>query len=376
VDPESEEQMKKSTRLWRGGVVATAVIALAVVAAACGGGSGTETSPGAGAPAMSADTILGAGASFPAPLYSKWGSEYNGVSGIRLNYQSIGSGGGISAIEAKTVDFGASDAPLEQDELEANGLAQFPMVVGGVVVVVNINGVADGQLKLTPDALAGIFMGTITTWNDEAIASENPGIELPETTINVVHRSDGSGTTWIFTHYLTDAAGSIWTAGADKEIAWPVGVGGKGNEGVAASVQQLSGSIGYVEYAYAKQTGMATTQMQNKAGAWVKPSIDSFSAAAASADWEGSLPSMALVLVNQPGKETWPITGASFILVQKDQPDAARGKMVLEFFDWCYKNGEPAATALDYVAIPENVYSIVREQVWPTITSGGSPVWP
>jgi phosphate transport system substrate-binding protein len=367
--------MKKVSRLWRGVGLATAALALAVLAAACGGSS-PETVPGGSAPAKSADTILGAGASFPAPLYSKWGSEYNGVSGIKLNYQSVGSGGGISAIEAKTVDFGASDAPLEQAELEANGLAQFPMVVGGVVVVVNIDGVADGQLKLTPDALAGIFMGTITMWNDGAIAAENPGVELPATTINVVHRSDGSGTTWIFTHYLTDAAGSTWTAGADKEIAWPVGVGGKGNEGVAASVQQLSSSIGYVEYAYAKQTGMATAQLQNKDGAWVTPSIDSFSAAAANADWEGSLPSMALVLVNQPGKETWPITGASFILVQKDQADAARGKMVLEFFDWCYKNGEPAATQLDYVAIPENVSSIVQKQVWPTITSGGSPVWP
>ncbi|MCX6365011.1 MAG: phosphate ABC transporter substrate-binding protein PstS [Actinobacteria bacterium] len=325
---------------------------------------------------MSADTILGAGASFPAPLYMKWGSDYNGVSGVKLNYQSIGSGGGISAIEAKTVDFGASDAPLEQAELEANGLAQFPMVVGGDVLVVNLDGVADGQLKLTADVVAGIYMGTITRWDDLAITKLNSGVKLPATKINVVHRSDGSGTTWIFTHYLTDAAGSIWTAGADKEISWPVGVGGKGNEGVAASVQQLSGSIGYVEYAFAKQTGMATTQLQNKDGQWVKPSIASFTAAAASADWKASLPSMYMVLVNQPGADTWPITGASFILMQKDQADASRGKAALEFFNWAYTSGADGATALDYVAIPADVYKLVQSDVWPTITVSGTPVWP
>jgi len=191
-----------------------------------------------------------------------------------------------------------------------------------------------------------------------------------------VHRSDGSGTTWIFTHYLTDAAGSIWTAGADKTIAWPLGIGGKGNEGVATSVQQLSGSIGYVEYAYAKQTGMTTTQLQNKNGAWVKPSIASFASAAAKADWKGSLPSMYLVLVNQPGAATWPITGASFILVQKDQPDASRAKTTLAFFDWGYTSGAAAATSLDYVPIPASVYSLVEKQVWPTVTVSGTPVWP
>jgi len=355
--------------------LAAVAAAVAVLVAACGS-SEPVSSPSASCPAASADTILGAGASFPAPLYSKWGSEYNGVTGIKLNYQSIGSGGGISAIKAKTVDFGASDAPLEQAELEADGLVQFPMVVGGVVPVVNLKGVADGQLKLTPEALAGIFMGTVKQWNDKAIAAANAGLELPESTINVVHRSDGSGTTWIFTNYLTAAAGEVWTAGADKEIAWPVGVGGKGNEGVAASVQQLSGSIGYVEYAYAKQTGMATAQLQNKDGAWVKPSIESFSSAAANADWQASLPSMALVLVDQPGEQTWPITGASFILVHKEQAEAARGKMVLEYFDWCFRNGAAAATELDYVAIPSNVYELVQAQVWPTIVSGGSPVWP
>ncbi len=368
--------MKNASRFWRAAAVITSFAAIALLVVACGGGSSTSASPGASSPAMSDDTILGAGASFPAPLYSKWGADYYEVSGIKLNYQSIGSGGGISAIQAKTVDFGASDAPLDEADLDAGGLAQFPLVVGGVVLVVNIDGVADGQLRLTPEAAAGIFAGSVTRWNDPAIVDTNPDLDLPDATINVVHRSDGSGTTWIFTHYLTDAAGSIWTAGADKEIAWPVGVGGKGNEGVAASVQQLQGSIGYVEYAYAKQTGMATAQLRNRDGAWVSPSIESFSSAAANADWNGSLPSMALVLVNQPGKETWPITGASFILVQKDQSDAGRAKMLLEFFDWCYTNGEPAATALDYVAIPEKVAEVVRSEVWSTIVSGGSPVWP
>jgi phosphate transport system substrate-binding protein len=378
--------MKKSARSWRPVLLAAAALAIAALALAVAGCGGSTDAAASGTPApaisgftpqpMSADTILGAGASFPAPLYMKWGSDYNGVSGVKLNYQSIGSGGGISAIEAKTVDFGASDAPLEQAELEANGLAQFPMVVGGVVLVVNLDGVADGQLKLSPDVVAGIYMGTIATWDDPAIVTLNPGAKLPSTKINVVHRSDGSGTTWIFTHYLTDAAGSIWTAGADKEIAWPVGVGGKGNEGVAASVQQLSGSIGYVEYAYAKQTGMTAAQLQNKDGQWVKPSIASFTAAAANADWKASLPSMYMVLVNQPGADTWPITGASFILMQKDQADASRGKAALEFFNWGYTSGAAGATALDYVAIPANVYKLVQSDVWPTITVSGTPVWP
>jgi phosphate transport system substrate-binding protein len=363
---------------------ALAIAAVALTLAACGGSttaSSSSTPAVAASPsltpvAMTSGVIVGAGASFPAPLYMKWGSDYNGVSGVKLNYQSIGSGGGISAIEAKTVDFGASDAPLQEADLTANGLAQFPMVVGGVVIVVNLNGVTDGQLKLTPDVIASIYMGKTTTWNDASIANLNPGVTLPSTKINVVHRSDGSGTTWIFTHYLTDAAGSVWTAGADKEVPWPVGVGGKGNEGVAASVQQLSGSIGYVEYAYAKQTGMTTTRLQNKNGAWVKPSIQSFSAAAANADWKASLPSMYMVLVNQPGKDAWPITGASFILVQKDQADAARAKALLDFFNWGYTDGAAGATQLDYVPIPPNVYGLVEKQVWPTVTAAGTPVWP
>ena len=383
--------MKISRRTRRLTLLTAAVLVVAVAAAglaACGGSSGDSGTavPGSSSSAvaiegftpqpMQAGVILGAGASFPAPLYMKWGSDYANVADVKLNYQSIGSGGGIAAVEAKTVDFGASDAPLEEADLSANGLVQFPMVVGGVVVVVNLDGVADGQLKLTPDVLASIFMGTTTQWDDPSIKDLNPGVTLPSTKINVVHRSDGSGTTWIFTHYLTDAAGSVWTAGADKEVPWPVGAGGKGNEGVATTVQQLSGTIGYVEYAYAKQTGMTTTQLQNKDGNWVTPSIESFSAAAASADWEGSLPSMYMVLVDQPGADTWPITGASFILMQKDQADAARAKATLEFLKWGYTSGASAATQLDYVPIPESVYTLAQDQVWTTITSGGSPVWP
>ena len=243
---------------------------MALAVAACGGASsgGRRSGP--------ADTIVGAGASFPYPLYSKWGEEYAATGGAKLNYQSIGSGGGISAVKAKTVDFGASDAPLEQAELDADGLVQFPLCVGGVVPVVNIEGVADGQLKLTADLLARIFNGEITSWNDPAVAAVNAGVTLPDTKINVVHRSDSSGTTWIFTNYLAAAAPGVWKAGADKEVPWPTGVGGKGNEGVAASVQQLSGSIGYVEYAYAKQAAMTSVQMQNKDGAFVAASLEAF----------------------------------------------------------------------------------------------------
>lgn len=350
-------------------LAAVALLAgLGVVLAACGEGTAEE---GGG----SAATIVGAGASFPAPLYTKWGEEYKGVAGVRLNYQSIGSGGGISAITADTVDFGASDAPLTREELDEAGLAQFPMVVGGVVVVVNLKGVGEDELRLDAKTLAGIYMGAITAWDDPAIRRLNPDVDLPKAKINVVHRSDGSGTTWIFTHYLTEAAGDVWTAGADKEIAWPVGVGGKGNEGVAASVQQLSGSIGYVEYAYAKQAGLTTVQLQNRDGEWVSPSLETFAAATEGADWEASLPAMDLVLVNQPGPRSWPITGASFILVRREQDDAARAKAMFEFFDWCFTNGGAAAEALDYVAIPESLASLVKAEVWSQVTAAGTPVW-
>jgi phosphate transport system substrate-binding protein len=367
--------MKKSASPWRLLLVAAtalALIAMALGVAACGGSGGSSSGASS---AATADTIVGAGASFPYPLYSKWGAEYAATGGAKLNYQSIGSGGGISAVTAKTVDFGASDAPLKEADLTTAGLVQFPMCVGGVVPVINVQGIADGQLKLTGDLLAKIYNGTISKWNDPAIKAVNSGVNLPAAKINVVHRSDSSGTTWIFTNYLTAAAPGVWTAGADKEVPWPTGVGGKGNEGVAASVKQLSGSIGYVEYAYAKQATMTTVQMQNKSGAFVKPSLDSFASAAVQADWKSSLPSMYLVLVDQPGKATWPITGASFILVQKDQTDAARAQSMMSFFDWAYKNGETTAKGLDYVPIPKSVYDLVETDVWKNVTVSGTPVW-
>jgi phosphate transport system substrate-binding protein len=380
--------MKHSTseRLLLGIVALLAVVAMAIGAAACGSSTSSSSSAGAtpaGTPSPSltpvqlqSGTNVGAGATFPAPIYMKWGDAYNTANGVRLNYQPIGSGGGIAAIEAKLVNFGATDAPLQEADLTANGLAQFPMIVGGDVIVVHLSGVADGQLKLSPDVLASIYMGKTTMWNDPSITKLNPGLTLPATKITVVHRSDSSGTTWIFTHYLTAAAPSVWTAGADKIVPWPIGIGGNGSAGVATTVQQLSGSIGYVEYAYAKQTGMTTTQLQNKAGNWVKPSIASFTAAAANANWKASLPSMYVVLVDQPGATSWPITGASFILVQKSQSDAAIAKQMFDWFDWNYTSGASAATALDYVPIPANVYTLIQKQVWPTVTANGSPVWP
>jgi phosphate transport system substrate-binding protein len=351
-------------------VVTLALIALSLSLAACGGVSSASESA-----ALTADTIVGAGASFPYPLYSKWGEEYAATGGAKLNYQSIGSGGGISAVTAGTVDFGASDVPLEQEALEADGLVQFPLCVGGVAPVVNLEGVEDGQLRLTADLLARIYSGDITTWSDKAIAAENSGVKLPDTDISVVHRSDSSGTTWIFTNYLATAAPGAWKAGADKEVSWPVGIGGKGNEGVAASVQQLSGSIGYVEYAYARQTEMTTVQLRNRAGTYVKPSLEAFESAAAQADWKSSLPGMYVVLVDQPGKATWPIAGASFILVHADQQDAEKGQAMLAFFDWCYISGGETAKSLDYVSIPRKVYRLVQRDVWVNVTISGTPLW-
>jgi len=364
--------MKKTATPWRLLIVAAAMLTLLAMAFAIGACGGDSTDD---AGAATTDTIVGAGASFPYPIYSKWGEEYNATAGVKLNYQSIGSGGGISAIQANTVDFGASDAPLEQAELDESGLAQFPMIVGGVVPVVNLEGIAPDDMRLDAETLAHIFNGDITMWDDKAIAALNPDLKLPAEKISVVHRSDSSGTTWIFTNYLTAAAGDVWKAGADKEVAWPTGVGGKGNEGVAASVQQLAGSIGYVEYAYAAETAMTTTQMMNKDGEFVKPTLASFQSAAAEADWESSLPSMFLILVDQPGAETWPIAGASFILVHKDQSDAGRAQAMLDFFNWAYENGAASAESLNYVPIPQNVYDLVKSDVWSGVTVSGTPVW-
>jgi phosphate transport system substrate-binding protein len=327
--------------------------------------------------ALSADQVInGAGATFPYPIYSQWAYKYNQLTGVRLNYQSIGSGGGIQQIKSKTVDFGASDAPLKIEELNAHGLTQFPMVMGGVVPVINVKGIQPGQLKLDGATLADIFLGKITQWNDPAIQALNPEIKLPNRAIAVVRRSDGSGTTWVFTHYLA-AVSPEWKekVGADKAVAWPVGNGGKGNEGVAAYVQQLEGSIGYVEYAYALQNQMTYVLLKNRDGNFVAPTKETFSAAAANADWKNS-PGYYVVLVDQPGKDSWPITGASFIIVYKEQTNAGIAKAMLNFFDWCFKHGAEMAESLDYVPMPLNVVELV-ETTWKNeIRANGKPVWP
>ena len=327
-------------------------------------------------PALAAATINGAGATFPYPVYAQWAWQYNKETGVKLNYQSIGSGGGIRQIKAKTVDFGASDAPLKAAELDEAGLLQFPMIMGGVVPVVNVPGIAEGALKLSGTTLANIFLGKINTWNDAAIAKENPGLALPETAITVVYRADGSGTTWIFTNYLSKVS-PTWkdSIGNAKAVKWPAGVGGKGNEGVAAYVQRIKGSIGYVEYAYALQNKLAYSLLQNQAGNYIAPTSTAFQAAAANADWANA-EGFYLVLTDQPGAESWPITGASFILVHKEQVKATTAKEVLTFFDWCYRNGASTAEKLDYVPMPEAVVSLVEKTWSEQIKSTGKPVWP
>lgn len=327
--------------------------------------------------ANAAATITGAGATFPYPVYGKWAYLYNQETGVRLNYQSIGSGGGIKQIKAKTVDFGASDAPLEPEEVEKFGLIQFPMIMGGVVPVVNIKGVGIGELKLTPEVLADIFLGKITKWNDPKITESNTGLSLPDASIAVVHRADGSGTTWIFTNYLSKVS-SEWKdkVGNDKAVKWPVGVGGKGNEGVSAFVDKVNGSIGYVEYAYALQNKMASVQLKNHDGNFVSPTAETFQAAASDADWANAK-NFYMVLTDQPGPKSWPITGASFILMYKKQDDPAEAKEVLKFLNWSYKNGAEAAMALDYVPMPERVVKMVEDAWHAEIKdASGNPIWP
>ena len=329
------------------------------------------------APAAAID-ISGAGATFPYPVYAKWAEAYKAKTGVAMNYQSIGSGGGIKQIEAKTVDFGASDKPLEPKDLDANGLLQFPMIMGGVVPVVNIKGIGPGQVKLTGPVLADIYLGKVKKWNDPAIKALNPALKaLPDEAISVVHRSDGSGTTFIFTHYLSEMSPE-WKqkVGEDASVAWPAagGLGGKGNEGVASYASRINGAIGYVEYAYALQNKLAYVLMQNQAGKYVKPSAETFQAAAANADW-AKAPGFYLLLTNQPGAESWPITGASFILVYKVPPKPEVTKQVLDFFDWAYHQGGQMASQLDYVPMPANVVKLV-EDTWKTqIKAGGAPVW-
>ena len=305
--------------------------------------------------------ITGAGATFPYPIYAKWAEGYKKATGTGMNYQSIGSGGGIKQIKAKTVDFGASDMPLKAEELETEGLLQFPAIMGGVVPVVNLEGIKPGQLKLTGEVIAAIYLGKITKWNAPEIAALNPGVALPATDITVVHRADGSGTSFLFTDFLSKVNPEFkTTVGAGTAVKWPVGVGGKGNEGVAANVQRIKGAIGYVEYAYAKKNAMGYTQLKNADGQFIAPTDDSFKAAAAGADW-AKTPGFAVVLTNQPGKGSWPITGASFILMHKSQADAAKAKEVLKFFDWSYKNGGAMANELDYVAMPPAVIKLVQD---------------
>ncbi|WP_374576147.1 phosphate ABC transporter substrate-binding protein PstS [Phenylobacterium sp.] len=328
----------------------------------------------AGGAAQAAD-LSGAGATFPAPVYAKWAEAYKAQTGVGLNYQAIGSGGGIKQIKAKTVDFGASDKPLKPEDLSAAGLYQFPTVMGGVVPVMNLPGIKPGQVHLTGSVLASIYLGDIKKWTDPAIAQLNPGVKLPNLPITVVHRSDGSGTSFLFTSYLSmKSAAWAGKVGASDAVEWPAGIGGKGNDGVAAFVKQTIGSIGYVEYAYAKQNHATYALVQNKAGQYPAPESDAFAAAAAGANW-AKAPGNYLLLLDQPGAKSWPITGATFILLYKEQTNAAAGEGVLKFFDWAYKSGDAMALQLDYVPLPESVKDLIRKQWTANIKAGGKPVY-
>ena len=323
-----------------------AVAAAALLTAACGSKSGNESAP------ASSQQITGAGSTFVYPVLSAWAADYQKQSGARINYQSIGSGGGISQVKAGTVDFGATDQPLASDELAKANLAQFPIVIGGIVAVVNLAGFKPGQLKLTGPLLADIYAGKVKSWSDPAIASVNPGAKLPSANIAVVHRSDGSGTTFNFTHYLSQVS-PAWKSGPGegKTVSWPTGVGGKGNEGVANYVKQIPNSIGYVEYAYVKQNNLAFTMMQNSTGKFVAPNAKSFAAAAATADW-GHAKDFNLVMTNAPGANAYPITATTFILMPKQPKDKAKSDAALSFFRYALEKGQPQANKLDYVPLP------------------------
>ncbi len=320
----------------------------------------------------SAQDMTGAGATFPAPLYAKWADAYNKATGARLNYQSVGSGAGLNQIRAKTVDFGASDMPLTDEQLAKDGLVQFPTVIGGVVPVVNIAGIAPGQIKLTGQVLGDIYLGKITKWNDPALTALNPGVPLPDAAISVVRRADGSGTSFIFTNYLSKV-NADWKAkvGEGTAVNWPTGAGGKGNEGVSSYVQRLPNSIGYVEYAYAKQNKMAHVLLKNKDGHFAAPDDLNFKSAAAGADWSKTFYQ---VLTDQPGKDTWPISGATFIMMQKVQDKPVNATNTLKFFEWAYDNGDKMAEDLEYVPLPAGVKNLARKQ-WGEIKDGaGKPV--
>ena len=325
--------------------------------------------------AVAAD-ISGAGATFPYPIYAKWADTYKKETGVGLNYQSIGSGGGIKQIQAKTVTFGASDMPLKADELQKAGLVQFPTVLGGVVPVVNLDGVAPGDITIDGPTLAKIFMGEVKTWNDPAIQKLNPSAKLPSQAIAVVHRSDGSGTTFIFTDYLSKTSAD-WKSkvGANTAVEWPVGIGAKGNEGVANNVAQTKGSIGYVEYAFAKQNKLTTTKLVNKDGKAVAPTADAFQAAAASADWNGT-PGFGVILTNEAGANSWPISGATFILIHKQPQDPVAASEALKFFAWAYAKGGKMAEDLDYVPLPAKVVAAIQK-VWASDIkdASGKPIY-
>lgn len=322
-----------------------------------------------------AQDITGAGASFPAPVYAKWADAYNKATGARVNYQSVGSGAGIKQIKSKTVDFGASDMPLKDEELAADGLIQWPTVIGGVVPVVNIAGIQPGQIKMTGEMLGDIYLGKITHWNDPALVSLNPGVPLPADAIQPVRRADGSGTTFLFTNYLSKV-NPRWLAavGEGTSVKWPLGAGGKGNEGVSAFVQRLPNSIGYVEYAYAKQNKMSYVLLKNRDGNFVRPEDTAFKAAAAGADWARSF---FQVLTEQPGKTSWPITGATFILMHKTQDKPVNASNSLKFFDWVYRNGDKMADELDYVPLPDSVKDLIRKEWSSSLkdSAGKAIVW-
>jgi phosphate transport system substrate-binding protein len=320
--------------------------------------------------------ITGAGATFPYPIYAKWADAYKKETGVGMNYQSIGSGGGIKQITAKTVQFGASDMPMKPAELEKYGLMQFPAIMGGDVMVYNVKGIASGAITLTGPQVADIYLGKIKKWNDPVLAKQNPGVKLPDQAISVVHRSDGSGTTFIFANYLSKVSDEWKTkVGEGTSVAWPAGVGGKGNEGVASYVQRIDGAIGYVEYAYAKQNKLSVAKMVNRDNQVVAPGEDTFKAAAASADW-AKAPGMYLVLTDQAGKTSWPMTGASFILIHKQQERPDLAKEVLRFFDWSFDHGDSMATELDYVPMPDSVVSMIRAAWKQQIKDGsGKPLY-
>lgn len=318
---------------------------------------------------VQAADITGAGATFPYPIFAKWAEVYKKIENVNLNYQSIGSSGGLRQIRAKTVTFGASDAPVAGPQLEKDGMVQFPVILGGVVPIANIDGFKQGELKLTGPVLADIFMGTITKWNDPKIAALNPGKNLPNQSITVVHRADGSGTTFIFTDYLNEVS-KPWAdkVGKGAAVKWPASssVGGKGNEGVAANVTRVKGSIGYVEYAYAKKNNITYTQLMNKDGQYVAPSEKTFAAAAAGADWF-SVPGMGISLVEQKGAASWPITGASFVLMYKEPANKQASKDVINFFSWAFKDGQQLALDLDYVPLPDTLTKAIASKVWSQI---------